>query len=212
MALLSVIRRRHFREHLSIRAIARRAGLSRNTIRKYLRSDAVSLCSGSPIGPASWILLPSGCFPTFGLRPVSPAGCRLCPRSRRRCGGLSRSAASTNSCGQGWQRLAISAKRWLAGQPIDRRDPHLARGRRSSARRGEDGVHDGATFRAACLQDPRAVALQACRSRGVDRTSEGRRPPERDGAVSLVGLLASSDRSACTCEMRVRAALTWEGP
>ncbi len=41
MALLSVIRRWHFREHLSIREICRRTGLSRNTIRKYLRVDAV---------------------------------------------------------------------------------------------------------------------------------------------------------------------------
>ena len=41
MALLSVIRRWHFREHLSIRDICRRTGLSRNTIRKYLRSDTV---------------------------------------------------------------------------------------------------------------------------------------------------------------------------
>ncbi len=41
MALLSVIRRWHFREHLSIREISRRTGLSRNTIRKYLRSDGV---------------------------------------------------------------------------------------------------------------------------------------------------------------------------
>ncbi|HEV7416414.1 MAG TPA: IS21 family transposase, partial [Tianweitania sediminis] len=41
MALLSVIRRWHFREHLSIREIGRRTGLSRNTIRKYLRSDSV---------------------------------------------------------------------------------------------------------------------------------------------------------------------------
>jgi transposase len=41
MALLSVIRRWHFREHLSIREIGRRTGLSRNTIRKYLRSDGV---------------------------------------------------------------------------------------------------------------------------------------------------------------------------
>ena len=41
MALLSVIRRWHFREHLSIREICRRTGLSRNTIRKYLRSDTV---------------------------------------------------------------------------------------------------------------------------------------------------------------------------
>ena len=45
MALLSVIRRWHFREHLSIREICRRTGLSRNTIRKYLRLDV----SGQPM-------------------------------------------------------------------------------------------------------------------------------------------------------------------
>jgi transposase len=41
MALLSVIRRWAFRDQLSIREISRRTGLSRNTIRKYLRSGAV---------------------------------------------------------------------------------------------------------------------------------------------------------------------------
>ena len=41
MALLSVIRRWHFRERMPIRKIERRTGLSRNTIRKYLRSGAV---------------------------------------------------------------------------------------------------------------------------------------------------------------------------
>lgn len=41
MALLSVIRRWHFREELSIREICRRTGLSRNTIRKYLRLGSV---------------------------------------------------------------------------------------------------------------------------------------------------------------------------
>ncbi len=41
MALLSVIRRWAFREGMPIREITRRTGLSRNTIRKYLRSDAV---------------------------------------------------------------------------------------------------------------------------------------------------------------------------
>ena len=41
MELLSVIRRWHYREQLSIREIARRTGLSRNTVRKYLRSDSV---------------------------------------------------------------------------------------------------------------------------------------------------------------------------
>jgi transposase len=41
MAILSVIRRWHFREHLSIREISRRTGLSRNTVRRYLRSGDV---------------------------------------------------------------------------------------------------------------------------------------------------------------------------
>ena len=41
LALLSVIRRWHLRDEVSIREIARRTGLSRNTIRKYLRSDEV---------------------------------------------------------------------------------------------------------------------------------------------------------------------------
>ncbi len=41
MALLSVIRRWHFRQRIPIREIERRTGLSRNTIRKYLRSEAV---------------------------------------------------------------------------------------------------------------------------------------------------------------------------
>lgn len=41
MALLSVIRRWHYRNHLWIREITKRSGLSRNTVRKYLRSDTV---------------------------------------------------------------------------------------------------------------------------------------------------------------------------
>lgn len=41
MELLSVIRRWRHREHFSIREISRRTGLSRNTVRKYLRTDSV---------------------------------------------------------------------------------------------------------------------------------------------------------------------------
>jgi predicted DNA-binding transcriptional regulator AlpA len=40
--LLSVIRRWHGREQLSIREIARRTGLSRNTIRKYLANGELA--------------------------------------------------------------------------------------------------------------------------------------------------------------------------
>jgi transposase len=52
MALLSVIRRWHFREQLSIREIGRRTGLSRNTIRKYLRSDGVEPKFKAPERPS----------------------------------------------------------------------------------------------------------------------------------------------------------------
>lgn len=41
MALLSVIRRWHFREGVSIREIARRTKLARNTVAKYVASDVV---------------------------------------------------------------------------------------------------------------------------------------------------------------------------
>jgi len=41
VALLSVIRRWHYRDKLAIREIARRTGLSRNTIRKYLVGNVV---------------------------------------------------------------------------------------------------------------------------------------------------------------------------
>lgn len=41
VAILSVIRRWHFRDGVAIRAIARRTGLSRNTVRKYLVNGVV---------------------------------------------------------------------------------------------------------------------------------------------------------------------------
>lgn len=47
MALLSVIRRWHIREGMPIREIARRTGLSRNTVRKYLANQVIE-----PVYPA----------------------------------------------------------------------------------------------------------------------------------------------------------------
>ncbi|MCU7841335.1 MAG: winged helix-turn-helix transcriptional regulator [Candidatus Thiodiazotropha sp. (ex Lucinoma kastoroae)] len=43
MALLSVIRRWHHRDGISIREIAKKTGLSSNTVRKYLASGVVEL-------------------------------------------------------------------------------------------------------------------------------------------------------------------------
>ena len=48
MDLLSVIRRWALRDELSIREIARRTSLSRNTIRKYIRSDVVEVKFKAP--------------------------------------------------------------------------------------------------------------------------------------------------------------------
>lgn len=52
MALLSVIRRWHFREVMPIREIERRTGLSRNTIRKYLRAGTVEPKFKAPERPS----------------------------------------------------------------------------------------------------------------------------------------------------------------
>jgi len=52
MDLLSVIRRWHYRHEISIREIRRRTGLSRNTIRKYLRSDTVEPSFKVPVRPS----------------------------------------------------------------------------------------------------------------------------------------------------------------
>ncbi len=59
MALLSVIRRWHLREKMSIREIARRTGLSRNTDPKYLAASTLSRSSRFPNGRASLTLLPT---------------------------------------------------------------------------------------------------------------------------------------------------------
>ncbi|WP_413460843.1 helix-turn-helix domain-containing protein [Herbaspirillum huttiense] len=41
MALLGIIRRWYIRDRVSIREIARRLDISRNTVRSYIRSEAI---------------------------------------------------------------------------------------------------------------------------------------------------------------------------
>ena len=52
MAFLSIIRRWHLREHVPIREISRRTGVSRNTVRKYLRAGTVELKFQVPDRPS----------------------------------------------------------------------------------------------------------------------------------------------------------------
>ncbi len=52
MGLLNVIRKLRLREKLPIREIARRTGLSRNTIKKYLNSGAIEPSFATPDRPS----------------------------------------------------------------------------------------------------------------------------------------------------------------
>ena len=74
MGFLSVIRRWALRDKMPIREIARRTGLSRNTIKKYLREDAVDPRFKIPharvnpvVRPATARLVPDRCR-AFGLK------------------------------------------------------------------------------------------------------------------------------------------------
>ena len=52
MGLLNIIRRMHLRQKLSIREIARRTGLSRNTVTKHLAADTVESKFATPERPS----------------------------------------------------------------------------------------------------------------------------------------------------------------
>jgi transposase len=52
MALLSVLKRWHFRDGMLIREITRRTGLSRNTVRKYLASGELEPRYRRPKSPS----------------------------------------------------------------------------------------------------------------------------------------------------------------
>ena len=52
MGLLNIIRRMHLREKLSIREIARRTGLSRNTVSKHLAANTIEPKFATPERPS----------------------------------------------------------------------------------------------------------------------------------------------------------------
>ena len=62
MGFLSVIRRWALREGMPIREIARRTGLSRNTIKKYLREGAVEPKFKVPKRPSNLDPYAHGCW------------------------------------------------------------------------------------------------------------------------------------------------------
>jgi transposase len=58
VAILSSIRRWHLRDQMPIREIARRTGLSRNTIRKYLANKVFEPRYPHRKTPRSWTTMP----------------------------------------------------------------------------------------------------------------------------------------------------------
>ena len=63
MGLLNVIRRLALREKLPIREIARRTGLSRNTIKKYLKAGTIEPKFSVPERPSKWTRSPTSLPP-----------------------------------------------------------------------------------------------------------------------------------------------------
>ncbi|EIE46771.1 transposase [Pseudomonas aeruginosa PADK2_CF510] len=89
MVMLAKIRRMHFRDGLPLREIAKRTGLSRNTIRRWLRSgqSEPGPIPGEPRPPGSIPTGPSwrrGCVPTAIVPGGNNAPPRCCSRSCRR--------------------------------------------------------------------------------------------------------------------------------
>ena len=99
MDLLSVIRRWRFRQGMPIREIERRTGLSRNTIRKYLRADTLEPVFRTSVRPSKldpfaeklsgWLRTEVG--KSRKQKPCEP------PRDCRRPFGLSYAAMGTSS-------------------------------------------------------------------------------------------------------------------
>ena len=110
MALLSVIRRWHFREGMPIREIEQRTGLSRNTIRKYLRGGTVDPKFKVPLRPSK--LDPFAEKPTGWLRIDAT-------KSRKQKRTAKQMQADLVSLGfdGGYGRVATFVRTWKADRP-----------------------------------------------------------------------------------------------
>jgi hypothetical protein len=118
MAFLSIIRRWHKRDQVPIREISRRTGVSRNTVRKYLRSDVIEPKFQVPDRPSkldpyaeklsAWLRREQGGRASNGGRSSSCVRSRQ-PRLRRilqPCGGVcpGLEGGMSSAAGRGPQR------------------------------------------------------------------------------------------------------------
>ncbi len=114
MELLSVIRRWHHRDQIPIREIERRTGLSRNTIRKYLRSNAVEVRFKVPERPSR--LDPFADKLSGWLRVEAGKG-----RKQRRTARQIHADLVTLGYDGSYARVIAFVRRWHRGQEVAQR-------------------------------------------------------------------------------------------
>ena len=105
MAFLSIIRRWHKRDQVPIREISRRTGVSRNTVRKYLRSDVIEPKFQVPDRPSRLNPMPRNYRRGCGVKQGGSASNG--GRSRQLCGDL----VSLGYDGS-YNRVAAFARAW----------------------------------------------------------------------------------------------------
>ena len=109
MALLGIIRRWHLRDQVPLREIAKRLGISRNTVRRYLRSETTEPAyaerqSASAIDPYAFQL--SGWLKTEAAK----------SRKQRRSLKQLHEDLSELGFGGSYDRVAAFARQWREGQ------------------------------------------------------------------------------------------------
>ena len=109
MALLGIIRRWHLRDQIPLREIAKRLGISRNTVRRYLRSETTEPAyaerqSASAIDPYAFQL--SGWLKTEAAK----------SRKQRRSLKQLHEDLSKLGFGGSYDRVAAFARQWREGQ------------------------------------------------------------------------------------------------
>ena len=141
MALLGIIRRWHLRDQVSLREIAKRLGISRNTVRRYLRSETTEPAyaerqSASAIDPYA--------FHLAGWLKTEAAKSRKQRRSLKQLhedltelgfkGSYDRVAAFARQWREGQTEWVNSARKRTPMHPSTRRPLRAVTARRSSVR------------------------------------------------------------------------------
>ena len=109
MALLGIIRRWHIRDQVPLREIARRLGISRNTVRRYLRSETTEPSYANRRSPSA---IDKYAFQLSGLLKTEATKSRKQRRTLKQLHEELRELGFEGS----YDRVAAFARVWRAGQ------------------------------------------------------------------------------------------------